>query len=215
MVTVGIGLVDVVGYRAAGVVVVARDIREGPGISGVAAGGGVRRAAQIQPGQGLTLNTQTLARGRVRVAIVGHAVTGDGAVGIGLVDYLRHVTVTGSVARAGITSCNRVARWRQGTGRERRLTGVWTGCPYWDRAGQNGAGCCACAAFNKRHVPLIDWRNAAQSCRCEGNAIAKGRRVEVRRNGSRSRCRRNCSVGSRAVVSRDRIKSGCADCSSV
>ncbi len=85
---VGIGLVDVVGDRAAGVVVVARDIREGPGVSGVAAGGGVRGAAQIQPGQGLTLNTQTLARGRVRVAIVGHAVTGDGAVGIGLVDVV-------------------------------------------------------------------------------------------------------------------------------
>ncbi len=85
---VGIGLVDVVGDRAAGVVVVARDIREGPGVSGVAAGVGVRGAAQIQPGQGLTLNTQTLARGRVRVAIVGHAVTGDGAVGIGLVDVV-------------------------------------------------------------------------------------------------------------------------------
>ncbi len=54
---VGIGLVDVVGDRAAGVVVVARDIREGPGVTGVAAGGGVRGAAQIQRRQGLTLNT--------------------------------------------------------------------------------------------------------------------------------------------------------------
>ena len=85
---VGICLVDVVVGRAACGVGVSLEVVAGPGIIGVAAGGGVRGAAQIQSGKRLTLYTQTLSSGRVRVAIVGHAVTGDGAVGICLVDVV-------------------------------------------------------------------------------------------------------------------------------
>src|SRR5439155_18030241 len=68
-------LADTVVDRTVGVVVVARGIREGPGVTGIGPGVGVRGAAQIQArAQVHAAHTAGRAGGGVRIAIVGRAV---------------------------------------------------------------------------------------------------------------------------------------------
>ena len=85
---VGVGLGDAVSDRAAGVVVVAADVGERPRIGRVAAGRGVGRARQVEPGQA-AVGTDALAGagGGVAEGVVGDAVARDrAAVGVGLGD---------------------------------------------------------------------------------------------------------------------------------
>src|SRR5262249_54164707 len=81
-----IGLGDAVAGRAAGVVVVAGAVGEGPGVGRIAAGVGVCRAAEIQAAQDDAAHPRCCAGGGMGIAIVGDAVRRDGDRGIGLGD---------------------------------------------------------------------------------------------------------------------------------
>src|SRR5207249_7921588 len=73
----GVCLSDAVIDGAAGVVVIARGIREGPDVAGIGPGAGVCGAAQVQTGQALAGHARGRAGGRVRQAIVSHTVGRD------------------------------------------------------------------------------------------------------------------------------------------
>src|SRR5206468_7250056 len=70
---------------AAGVVVVARRVGEGPAI-GARADLGVRGAGEIQPGEALAVHAGGGAGGRVTQGVIGQAVAADDDAGIGLGD---------------------------------------------------------------------------------------------------------------------------------
>src|SRR5260370_444937 len=69
----GVCLLDDIADRASGVVVVAGDVGESPGISGRPRVG-VRRAAKVQPAQGLALYACGRSGRGVRIAVVGNAI---------------------------------------------------------------------------------------------------------------------------------------------
>src|SRR5205807_2533543 len=84
----GVGLGDLVADGAAGVVVVAGGVGEGPGVGGVRDGAGVRGAAQVQAAQAHATHPLSRAGGGVGGAVVGDAVGRDGDQGVGLGDLV-------------------------------------------------------------------------------------------------------------------------------
>src|SRR5205814_1008688 len=83
-----VDLADAVVDRAAGVVVVATGVGEGPAIGRVGAGGGVRGGAQVETAEGLTLDAGRRADGGVGGAVEADGVAAHHDAGGGLGDLV-------------------------------------------------------------------------------------------------------------------------------